>query len=225
MNLGKMISEFDTSRTLVPVDIDVQRQLEERAVPAPFRVEPAGSRSLIGWRIWFVDSVPGIGPWVLRSVSRSYYWRAPTAWDRTPPSFDYVYDPENHRYVSSGIHLWRNEAAAEAAVRESQELEDIPIAYGACELLGRVIEHELGYRAQGVLIRSLTIVPDRSGTDLPYLKKAVPVFERLYDCDVTVAGQPEGLAMTRWHGRATPQQPVKGDDDRQDARLRLRGSA
>jgi hypothetical protein len=156
-----------------------------RAFDVPATAEPP----VLGWRIWRLHFDPHQG-WALDSVGVPYRWRAPAARDRTPPALTYVYDEPNGRLESSGFHLWREERTAREAVLPLVREQRRTWVYGACSVFGRVIEHELGYRAEGVVIRALRLVPDPDMRDLPFLDLAVPVLERLYQCEAVVEGRP-----------------------------------
>jgi hypothetical protein len=152
-------------------------------------VSAAAEPPVRGWRIWQLHYDP-YGGWALDSVCRPYRWRAPAVRNSTPPKLDYVYDEANGRFKSSGFHLWREERTAHEAVLPLARDQRRAWVYGACSPFGRVIEHELGYRAEGVVIRALRLVPDPAMRDLPFLDLAVPVLERLYQCEAVVEGRP-----------------------------------
>ena len=201
MNLGRIIREFDAAPALVPAGLDVRDRAGDPATGPGSRDERSTGRPVIGWRIWLITSELDLGPWVLRSVAQSYYWLGPAAWDPEPPSFQHLHDERNGRYVSSGFHLWRDEAVAKRVALRWLTEDGIPLVYGACELAGRVVEHELGYRAQGVVIRNLKILPDPDLIDLWYQQKAVPELERLYDCDVEIVASSRSSAVPLWARR------------------------
>jgi hypothetical protein len=201
MNLGRIIGEFDAALALVPADLDVDDRAVDPATGPRSREDRTTGHPVIGWRIWLITSELDLGPWVLRSVAQSYYWLGPAAWDPEPPSFQHVHDERNGRYVSPGFHLWRDEAVAKRVALRWLTEDGIPLVYGACELAGRVVEHELGYRTQGVVIRNLKILPDPDLIDLWYLQKAVPQVERLYDCDVEIVASSRCSAVPLWARR------------------------
>ena len=124
------------------------------AAPSPPPLAPPvvrwhGTHELIAWRAWrianCVSRSPDIqnGPYLV-SLAATRIWAGPVA-RSAPPST--LLDPP------SGIYVLRQRVADKW---RWQYLEDCWIT-GTVALSGRVIEHELGYRAERVVIRDLRL--------------------------------------------------------------------
>ena len=139
MNLGKVIREFDVVPHLLPAEDEC----------------PEDGAEVVGWRVWRVrrdTKELGDPRWHLASVSMRYDWQRPSVRDSAPPDKGCKALPS-----PTGFHVFkcRQRAAALAVLLGRGDRK--PVAVGSCALLGRVIEHEHGYRAQCAVIRSLTV--------------------------------------------------------------------
>jgi len=153
--------QFDGS-----VDVFAKPEPQPIVTPPPHRAAPSpptpsppplsppvvrwqGTHELIAWRAWrianCVSRSPDIqnGPYLV-SLAAPRIWSGPVA-RSTPPGT--LVDPP------SGIYVLRQRVAEQW---RWQYLEDCWIT-GTVALSGRVIEHELGYRAERVVIRELRL--------------------------------------------------------------------
>ena len=142
---------------------------------------------LFGWRCWKLQAG------LLYSLTAKYAWRGPVARtkDNKPPSLYNTVEsgqqlPPNKDY---GVYSYKT---AELA-RKYLSTGSYPV-FGRVKLIGRVIEHDLGYRSQGVVISELWV--NTQSTTFAYTPNAyspdkiVKELEERYQCDVHSTSYP-----------------------------------
>lgn len=112
-----------------------QQQLTQQA-PEPDLPKQVKAGEIVGWRAWLIKNGPG--GYRLSSVAAPADWRPGQPMRGTPT-------PDG----SAGVHAWKTRQQAEQYARGDD------IVVGQVELWGKVIEHELGYRAEYGAIKSL----------------------------------------------------------------------
>ena len=168
MYLGSVVREFEAVPRLLPVDDDL-----------------TGSGSeVVGWRVWVVgrnrDELEG-SQWFLKSLVLRYEWSTPGVRNAVPP------EPGLLRLRSgAGFHLFKNRPQADALARHWRRWQ--PTVVGSCALVGRVVEHKLGYRAQGVVVRILTVDPSRFRSGV--VDSVVCSLRDRYQCEVDLSPHP-----------------------------------
>jgi len=153
-------------------------------VASPFSCLPHGTKfgELIGWRAWRVTILPE-GP-RLQSSYKETVWTSGTvtAEDGACNSGDVFDDKFYGQTVLGGWHgggWYAYKTASQLAIESMQETE-LMVA-GDVEMWGRVFEHEKGYRAECMRIRSLIAIGPRAELLLPDLRafylRDVPVLQ------------------------------------------------
>jgi hypothetical protein len=137
--------------------------------------------------VWKVVYDRASGRWLLGSVTARYVWTAPGVHDRTLPRLV----TEVPMAFRSGFHLFKNRLQALRLAFVLRHTAGCVIAFGEAEAFGRVVEHDLGYRAQRVAIRRLTVcrAPDGSVDLTP----VVDSLARGYECEVDIFAEGDTL--------------------------------
>lgn len=193
MRLGRVIREFRAVPAFVPGHVHEWAGRDAR--PRDLPVE----RGVVAWRFWRVRGTSA-SAWCLASASAPYRWQGPAVWNASPPVACDIALRQSLRARSGGdaphfeplgFHAYKSwHRAADSAVWIAKD--SYPAgAYGPCELLGRAVEHEDGYRAQGMAVRDLYLV---SGLSERVLAPMAADLERRYACDVRVVPVPPDAA-------------------------------
>ena len=152
-----------------------------------------GSIPLIGYRAFRLREhrEEGHPPLMLGSVTSSYVWKGPIQRNRKPPaiywryamSYEMAETKGTNDLQSPGFFMYKN-----PTLMDKHLCCEYPI-YARLSLFGRVIEHELGFRAQYVRIDKLFFDPYVVASPIFDLdrwnpKALVEMMEREYHCDV-----------------------------------------
>jgi hypothetical protein len=156
-------------------------------------------RELIAWRAWrlgfFLRRAGGDGGPRLLSLSAPCIWNGPAVHEGTPladteyPSGIYALKPE----VADRIQ-WQNEHCW---------------VTGTIALSGRVIEHELGYRAERAVVRELRlgVGAHLALRSLKQLRDVIEALESRYQASVSVGQSAREIADRMLDGGHHPQCP------------------
>lgn len=149
---------------------------------------------LLAWRIWKLGRLPADGGVRLLSFG------APWAWDG--PALRAHRLPTESPFSRNGIY------GLKAAPLHSLSEDGYPLCWvtGWVALSGRVVEHEVGYRAERAVIRRLRL---GIGTHLrvprlEHLRSLAAELERRYQAPVNV-----GMAERRWAARVRRAHPER----------------
>jgi len=170
--------------------------------PPPFSaasVQWAGTEELVAWRAWrlgfFLRRAGGDGGPRLLSLSATCIWNGPVVRDGVPlPSMD----------QPSGIYALKPEVAD----RIQWQNEHCWVT-GTIALSGRVIEHELGYRAERAVVRELRlgVGAHLALRSLKQLREIIEALESRYQVSVSVGQSAREIADRMLHGGHHPQCP------------------
>jgi hypothetical protein len=170
--------------------------------PPPFSpplVQWAEPRELVAWRAWrlgfFLRRAGGDGGPRLLSLSAPCIWNGPVVRDGAPlvdnryPSGIYALKPE----VADRIQ-WQNEHCW---------------VTGTIALSGRVIEHQLGYRAERAVVRDLRlgVGAHLALRSLKQLREVIGGLESRYQVSVSVGQSEREIADRMLHSGHKPQCP------------------
>lgn len=139
---------------------------------------------LIGRRMWGLCVWWEDGELRLTSIAAPCAWDGPVHRAHLTPGVERPY-PGFKEVGSAGVYAFKPEAA-EWMDRECRTL---GLVTGHVALSGRVVEHELGYRAERAVIRDLRLEPvalHALGSDRA-VRAAVAALERRYQVDVAVS--------------------------------------
>jgi hypothetical protein len=161
-------------------------------VPLAHVVQWTEPRELVAWRAWrlgfFLRRAGGDGGPRLLSLSAPCIWNGPVVRDGVPlptieqPSGIYALKPE----VADRIQ-WQNEHCW---------------VTGTIALSGRVIEHELGYRAERAVVRDLRlgVGAHLALRSLKQLREIIEALETRYQVSVSVGQSEREIADRMIHG-------------------------
>lgn len=123
--------------------------------------------SMRGWKLGYDNE-----GYVLYSLTSEFAWRGPVTWSTDPPT------TKN----SCGLYSARARRQLYHELHRAYQ----PVVHGRIALLGHVVEHQLGFRSAGAIVRSLYLVrlPPFGTQDPDVIARSLA---QRYACDVALS--------------------------------------